>query len=206
MGWLSTLGKIGLGVGSIAATPFTAGTSLAWLPAAMGAGGAALSGMGKDAAANRGAAFDGQSELARLMLAREQLEAQSDRDVFDQGIQREQEGRTGREDAWRKLLASQRTLSPGARPQLSPYSIAPRQATEMERGGAEALSAEVLQRLQGGNPIQAPTRRAPIPMPQIDPRLLKAGGLEQTAGWLGPLLGYLGRDRTTSKLPPGAQT
>lgn len=193
MGFWGNLAKIGLGVGSAVAAPFTAGTSLAWLPGVLGAGGAALSGMGKDAAANRGAQFDGQQQLAQLLLDREQMEGDRDSEYFDQGIRREQEGRAGRNDAWRQLLHSQRVLNPTPRPNVSPYQAPQRQITDTERGGAEALSAEVMQRLQGGNPIQAPTRREPIPMPQVDPRLLQPGGLEKTSGWLAPLLGYLGQ-------------
>ena len=69
-----------------------------------------------------------------------------------------------------------------------PYSVAPRQATETERGGAEALTREVMARLQGGNPIAAPTER---PM-TVDPRLLKAGRAEKTLGWLAPALSLAG--------------
>jgi hypothetical protein len=49
MGWGSILG----GIGSIAAAPFTGGTSLAWLPAAIGAGGAVADALGQGRAAGR---------------------------------------------------------------------------------------------------------------------------------------------------------
>lgn len=47
MGWLSTLGKFGLGIGSAVAAPFTAGTSLSWLPAVLGGAGAVVGGIGQ---------------------------------------------------------------------------------------------------------------------------------------------------------------
>lgn len=164
----------------------------------LGAAGAGIGAASQASAQNRGEQFAGQQDLAQLIMQREmgkaQLEGQADRDVFDQSIRREQEGRDGRADAWRKLQSAQRTLSPGARPQLSPYSVAPRQATDTERQGAEALSAEVMARLQGGNPIAAPTRRdVNISAPNVDPGLLKAGGMEKAGGILAPILAYLSR-------------
>jgi hypothetical protein len=66
-----------------------------------------------------------------------------------------------RSSAWESLLSAQRTLNPGARPQLAgKYAVAPRTATGIERQGADALTPEVMARLQGGNPIAVPTRRA----------------------------------------------
>jgi 4-hydroxy-4-methyl-2-oxoglutarate aldolase len=53
--------------------------------------------------------------------------------------------------------------------------------------------AEVLARLQGGNPMEAVTRRAPgleyDPTAQVDMNLLNASKGEKRAGWLGALLG-----------------
>jgi hypothetical protein len=191
MGWLKNIAR----VAAVGAAPFTGGASLAALPMinAIGAGGAALSAGSQASAQNRGSQFGGQMDLANLLMQRDfgrlGLEGEADRDFFNQTIGREQEGRAGREDAWRKLQSAQRTLSPGARPSLSPYSVAPRQATDMERQGADALSQEVMARLTGGNPIAMPTRRDTSfqydPMSTIDPRLLKAGKGERIAGWLG---------------------
>jgi hypothetical protein len=77
-----------------------------------------------------------------------------------------------------------------------PYAMAQRQPTAMERQGGEALSAEVLARLQGGNPMEAVTRRDPgleyDPTAQVDLNLLNAGRGEKVSGWLGALLGGLG--------------
>lgn len=147
-----------------------------------GAAGEALGAHSQASAQNRGAAFEGQAILERLLQDRENSR-------FNQSVAREQEGRASGQDAWRRLMAAERTLNPGPRPQLSPYSIAPRQTTDAERTGAEAMRGEVMKRLEGGNPIQMPTER---PM-TVDPSLLRAGRGESTSGWLAPLLTYLER-------------
>lgn len=182
MSFWGGLGKVLGTVGSVAAAPFTGGTSLAWLPAALGAGGAALGAIGQSKAQNRDAQYSGQLDLERLLMARDQQQ-------FNNTLAREQDGRESGSDAWRKLLAAQRTISPGPRPQLSPYSVAPRQATGAEMDGANAMTAEVMARVQGGNPLPMPAQR---PM-SVDPRLLKPGGMEQAAGWLSPILSFMGQ-------------
>lgn len=191
MGFWGTLGKIGMAAAPIIAAPFTAGTSLSFLPAALGAGGAALGAIGQGRAQNRGEQFGGQMDLAQLLMSRDvnqaHLEGQADRDFFSQNLQREQEGREGRKDAFSGLMRASRVLNPGAKPQLSPYSVKPREFSDMERQGADAMSAEVMARLQGGNPIAAPTRRGVnIAAPNVDPRLLEPGMMEKILEWLGP--------------------
>jgi hypothetical protein len=181
MGFWGTLGKIGGAIGGIAAAPFTGGGSLAALPAILGAGGAALGAISQGKAQNRGAEFGGQLDLERLLMER-------DAQFFNQNIAREQEGRAGASDAWRKLLSAQHTISPTPRPNVSPYSAAPRQATGAEMQGADALTQEVLARLTGGNPIAAPTQR-PL---SVDPKLLKSGWLEKLAGYGGAGLSAYG--------------
>ena len=169
MGFWSTLGKIG----SIGAAPFTGGASLAALPAidAIGAGlGAAAQGM----ANNRGAKFQGQLDLERLLMQREQ-------NAFNNQVTREQEGRAGQADAFRKLMAAQRVASPAARPNVTPYAAPRRMATDAELSGADALTQQVLARLQGGNPITLPAER----QMQVDPKLLNAGVLERIFGIAG---------------------
>jgi hypothetical protein len=175
MGFWSTIGNIGASIGA----SLIPGGSLIKdvVKAGIGAGGAALGAAGQASATNRGEKFGGQLELERLLMDR-------DRQFQDQQISREQEGRAGSSDAWRKMLSAEHLLSPGARPQLSKYSIAPRQSTDTERQGASALSAEVMARLMGGNPIAAPIRRAPA----VDPKLLNAGGFETFAGIASPAL------------------
>lgn len=65
------LGSILGAIGSIAAAPFTGGTSLAWLPGVIGAGGALADTLG--GAAKAGQAQNNTSDLLKLALAREGL-------------------------------------------------------------------------------------------------------------------------------------
>lgn len=179
MSFWSNIAK-GLGIaGAGIATGLTGGAAAPLLPLALGAGGAALGAFSQGQATNRGEKFGGQLELEQLLMDR-------DRQLFDQRVARETEGRTGQSDAWRKLLAGSRTLSPGTRPQLSPYSKAPRGITAQEQTGADALVQEALARLQGGNPIPAVTQR-PV---NVDPKLLDAGLWENIAGAAGPGLAF----------------
>ncbi len=182
MSFWGGLGKVlGVAGGAIAA-PFTGGASLAAiLPAVLGAGGAAAGAIADSKANNRGAQYSGQLDLEKLLMARDQQ-------FQNQQIQREQEGRAGTTDAYRKLLSAQHIGTPSAQPHLSPYSVAPRQATAPELQGADALTQQVLARLQGGNPIPEVAQR-PL---AVDPKLLQAGGGEQTAGWLSAILSGLG--------------
>jgi len=169
----------------------------ALVPGLSGAG-KALQASSQASASNRGTKFEGQLDFARLMAERDaknaDLKAAADNDFVSNTIARETEGRAGRQDAWRKLLSAQNTLSPSQMPNVAgPYAAPQRQPTAMERQGGDALSAEVLARLQGGNPMEAVTRRDPglefDPTAMIDPRLLDASKGEKRAGWLGALLG-----------------
>lgn len=176
-GFLKGLGKVvggltGLGGG---------GVDYDKLATMIGGAGAGLSAYGQSAAGNRDGKYAGQLDLEQLLMDR-------DKQYFDQSIDREKEGRAGLTDAWQKLLAAEHVGSPGARPQLSPYSVARRQPTETELFGADQMKQEVLRRLQGGNPIAVPQQR-PL---SIDPTLLNAGTGEKVSGWLGAGLGALG--------------
>lgn len=168
--------------------------------ALLGIAGAGLGGGSRAAALNRQGDFYGGLDLATLLnqreMGRQNLLAGADNDYTSNQIARSQEGRASGQDAWRKLLSAEHTLDPGARPQLAgPYNIAPRQANPIERQGADALANEVMQRLQGGNPIAEVTKRpvdlAYDPMSTVDPRLLKAGKGEKWSGWLGAILSGL---------------
>jgi hypothetical protein len=162
MGFWGALGK-GLGIaGGALAAPFTGGASL--IPTIMGAAGAGLGAISEGKAKNRGEKFGGQLDLERALLEREMGNMRSGG------------------DAWRRLQAAQRTKSPGARPQLSPYSVAPRQATGAELSGADAMTREVMARLQRG-PMEA----------QVDPDLLDSGWFERIAGYASPVLGPYSR-------------
>lgn len=180
MGFWSTLGNIGLSVGS-ALIP---GGSLVkdGIKAGIGAAGAGLGAASQGSANNRGEKLAGQMDLERLLMDR-------DAQFQSQSIAREQEGRAGGNDAWRRLIAAQRTLSPGAKPQLSPYSIAPRQATGAEMQGADAMSNEVMARLLGGNPMPQVQQR----QMNVDPGLMDPSGFEKFSGLASPILGFLSR-------------
>lgn len=202
MGWTDIFKK----VAPIAASfiPGVGPFASAGLSAVLGAGGSALGAVNQSQATNRDAKFSGQMDLAQLLAARDAarlgFEGQADRDFFDQGIAREEEGRAGRSSAWRGLLSAERTLNPTARPDVAgAYGVPKRQASEGERAGADAMKAEVMARLQGGNPIAAPTRRDTSfgydPMSTIDPRLLDASGGEKATGWLSAILSGLGSIR-----------
>lgn len=205
MGFLSGLGKV-LGVaGAGLAAPFTGGASLAALGPILGAAGAGLGAASQAKANNRGEQYGGQLDLEQLLMAR-------DSQNQNMNIAREQEGRAGQTDAFRKLLSAQHLLTPATQTHLSPYSATPRTATDAERGGADALTEQVLARLQGGNPI-APVESRPITANdaafRVDPRLLQAGSGEQIGGWLSailPSLGMLSRPKppVMSGVPTGA--
>jgi hypothetical protein len=143
--------------------------------------GAGIGAFAHGAAKNREDEFYGGMDLERLLMDR-------DRETQTMRVQREQEGRAGASDAWRKLLATDYAQRPNAAPALSPYSK-PRRDLSGLRPGADALQAEVMQRLTGGNPI-APIQQRPL---SVDPSLLRGGGAERAANILGPILSILGR-------------
>lgn len=169
MSFWSKLGGIGASIG---AALIPGGSLLKdGIKAGLGAAGAGLSAASQSSANNRGEKFSGQIDLEKLLMERDQK-------AQEQRIAREQEGRAGATDAWHKLLATNHLTNPGARPQLSPYSIAPRQPSQMELNGADQLSREVAGRLSGGNPIPQVVDR-PL---SVDPNLLNAGKFENIAG------------------------
>ncbi len=162
--------------------------------------GAGLGGASQASANNRGQKFGGQMDLATLLQQRDienaRLLAQADNDFTANQISREQEGRAGQQDAWRKLLSAQRVTNPGQMPNVSPYAAPQRQATHAELTGATALSEEVRNRLINGNPIAAIERRGSgmtfDPRTVVDPRLLDAGKGEKITGWLSAFLNGMG--------------
>ena len=151
MGFWSTVGKIAKVAAPVVAAPFTGGASLAALPGVIGAG---LGEISQSTAHNRGEKFGGQLDLERALIEREFMNNQS------------------RKSAWSGLKSAQHTINPGARPQLSPYSVAPRQSTGAELQGADALTQEVMARLQGG-----PGRT------NVDTSLLDPGIWERITGY-----------------------
>lgn len=71
------LGSILGGIGSIVAAPFTGGTSLAWLPAALGAGGAVADAIGSGRAQGRVAETNANSNYDQNRLRAAQLMEQA---------------------------------------------------------------------------------------------------------------------------------
>jgi len=149
-----------------------------------GAIGAGLGGLSQGQAQNRGNKFEGQLALQNLLMQRDQQ-------GFQNSLMREQEGRTGTSDAWRKLLSAQHMLNPAQMPSLSPYALPQRQASDAERTGADALTQQVLARLQGGNPIPS-FQQSPM---TVDPKLLDPGIFERIAGYASPALSLYGARR-----------
>jgi hypothetical protein len=163
----------------------------------LGAGGSAAGAMSHGAAQNRDAQFSGQMDLASLLMQRDaelqRLRAGADNDYTSNQIARENSGMATRGDAWHKLLSAQHTLSPAQMPNVSPYAAPQRQATGAEQQGANALTSEVMARLEGGNPIAGIERRNPTLDPVgVDPKLLRPGGIERFGGILSPILSGIG--------------
>lgn len=140
--------------------------------------GAVLGAISSGQAHNRGQKLGAQMDLESLLMAREG-------NYQNMRVQREQENRAGTSDAWRKLLAAQHTLFPGQMPNVTPYAAPRRPMTNLEQTGADALSAEVLNRLLQGNPIPQVQER-PL---EVDRKLLNPGKLERITGWLAPIFG-----------------
>lgn len=198
------IGGAGLGTAlSFGAAAPALGAALGGLGIGGATGGALASGLGAASAGlgalsgaqanNRGEKFGGQLDLERLLMERDQQ-------FQNQQIARQQEGRAGASDAWRKLLSASHALSPGSRPHLSPYSVTPRAITNEEARGGGSLIEEVLKRLEGGNPLPQVTQR---PM-NVDPKLLDAGMLEKLSGIASPALGIwsqLAKRGTAAKGP-----
>jgi hypothetical protein len=194
MGFLDGLKGIKLSIGS---------SPPRWRPrqgcrkAGLSAGGAALGSAANASANNRGEKLSAQQDIANLLLQR-------DRQYQDMQIAREQEGRAGASDAYKKLLSTSHLLNPGPQSQLAgKYSIAPRQAGPEEMQGAEALRAEVMKRLTGGNqmPQVQPTDLG------IDRNLMNPGVMEKIGGYAAPALDVLsrlnfGKKQAASAPPP----
>ena len=138
----------------------------------VGAIGAGIGAVSQGMSQNRGEKFGGQLDMERALIERELMNNQS------------------RQGAWRGLKSAQHTINPGPRPQLSKYSVAPRQATDAELSGADALTNEVMMRLQRG-PSQA----------AIDPKLLDPGIMERLLGYGSAGMGALGIYQQGRQIP-----
>lgn len=143
--------------------------------------GGALGANSQASANNRGAQLAAGMDLERLLLDRDDT-------YFNQRIRREQEGRAGSSDAWRKLVSTDYAMNRPAQPNITPYA-APQRSLAGLQPGAQALQAEAMQRLKGGNPI-APVTERPL---AVDPNLMKPGALESITGYVSPWLTLIGR-------------
>ena len=110
-----------------------------------------------------------QLDLQRLLM-------DSQGQAFNQNVAREQVGAATASDAWRKLLATQ--YAQGGRqalPNVSPYATPQRSLAGLQPG-ADALTQELMKRLQGGNPIQPVTPFVPFANDKKKADEVKAAG------------------------------
>lgn len=146
------------------------------------------------------AAADNRSAGVESAALAEQLNQSRQRSFLEQMLAREQEGRAGSTDAWKKLQQAEymtqagpytapTVTSQGKPTQLASFGFGPKAATGNELAGADALKTEALKRLQGGNPM--PEVKDPGQF-QFDPNLMKPGMFERLAGLAGPVLSGLG--------------
>jgi len=209
MGFWSTLGKIGGGLGSIVAAPFTAGTSLAWLPAALAAGGTIAGGLASGRASNRGTAAALSVDQQRLALEGDQTR-----------INQQAENRTERGDAWKKLLNADYTLnSKGHTPAtltsqftgtraLPSFGIARTGGpSEAVTQGATGLQSEVLKRLTSGSQLPGVTATPDLSQyakPGIWERIL--GIAAPVATGLGSIYGAIGKQASSPTATPAVSS
>lgn len=142
MSFWSALGKIAAPIGALAAAPFTGGTSLAWLPAAIGAGGAALSSASGSMANNRGTSAE--------------LTLDANRQFEDELLKREMEKRANRNDALKQSVFA--SLLSQYHPAQRPMGISqsPFQGLGDIGGQATNFAAQdALTRLKAGDQLPA---------------------------------------------------
>jgi hypothetical protein len=155
------------------------------LSLAAGIGGPILAGQAQAAQSGR------QAELA-ANLAEEDINQRRRTELWNQMLQREQEGRAGRPDAWRQLQQSQ-YVAGGGRPYTAPswgtaFGFGPTAPSEATRTGARTLSDRSQQYLEKG-PDLTPTVSGEDY--RIDRSLLEPGTGETIAGLVGTgLTGY----------------
>lgn len=212
MSFLSMLGKIGKaavgfipGVGPAISGVLNniGGQSQSPWGQIAGMAGAGLGAAAQSNAANRGTNIDvgfGEEQMnqgrERLRLDASRLSQDQLNDYYDNSIARETEGRTGRNDAMRGVQQAEylKNRSGYAAPSgTSAIGFGPKASTDAEKQAAELMRMEVMKRLEGGNPLEAPTMPTPVQpgMPgqyQVDPKLRKPGMFEKIAGVAAPVL------------------
>lgn len=211
MGFWSTLGTIG----SIAAAPFTGGTSLAWLPAALGAAGQVGNVLGKASGgkqdANQAQAVnDATLNNQRLNSYNTQQNAQMNQGQLD--LQRKQFDENSEAARLKRalvgsLLGNMQDFNismPGIPQAQVSGGLKPSSLGQGGRDAAAEMVARALSQVrsgnqyQGGNILQAPTLQAPT-------RIDSGTGFLDTAALIASLGGALGagmKDYTKINVPP----
>ena len=153
-------------------------------PDVLGAIGSGLSAGADTAAHNRGVNMSAE-ETAQMIRMRQ------DQQYRDAMVQRAQEGRASGSDAWRKLNSAEyvagRTSDYTPREGLPSYGFGPKASTPAQIAAAAAQRDEAMGRLQGGNPLPAPTAPTPFEFQTQGP-----GMFERIAGIAGPGLSFWG--------------
>lgn len=188
------------------------------IPQIAGAAGAMLSERSKATTANRGSQIDAmiaqenqrranETNFNAAALRKAELDSQNASNYQNQQISRAAEGRASGNDAFLNLqkteyLANNKGPQPssvtimGKQVQLPQFDLGQRASTDAEVHGANAYRDEVMKRLDGGNPITAPTmgtspdigaRPTPFTIPD---NLTHAGAGEQITGLLGTGLSF----------------
>lgn len=206
MGFWSSLLKIAAPVASIAAAPFTGGTSLLGLTGTA-AKVAQLGAAGLGAVANTSAS--NRSTNADYDLKQQEQQQNQQRDYwsalnnfYNAQMQREKTNSTARADNVRQLQQAEyianNTANYTPKNGLPSYGFGPHAATSNEIAGANTLKDEIMARM-GKDAVpefQAPT--APTPF-TIDPKYRSAGTWEKIAGLASPFLAAAGTGADPTK-------
>lgn len=195
------LGSILGGIGSIVAAPFTGGTSLAWLPAAIGAGGAVADSLAAGRAQGRGAAAQAntqqQQQLLQALLAQEQAnQNRANLDLNQRNFQLTAPNKRGSTAVLGDLLSRAQDVKITPRAGLEKYvpqvtgGFKPSNLSPETRQLGQSMTQNALtQQLKGDSftnpPVQDFSQAKPLPLPQ-------ANGLDKFLSIAGPIAGIAG--------------
>lgn len=181
-----------LGLGAVAATPFTGGTSLAALPAILGGAGAMIGAAGQGAAQNRGATTAAGIDRDRNVVDanRDYETALANRAKLD--LDQRATADKLQSEAWKKSLQSALALnwSPAARPKgVANISFVGKGIGEQGRMSAETINRAAQLKLLNGekfDDLPGLERFTPSELP-------KQSMWEKIANILGPSLSVAGK-------------
>ena len=187
----SKLGNILKVGGGVAAAPFTGGASL--IPTIASMGGSVLGGLAEGKAA-------GRSNQVQAGLTEEEINQGRQQQFFNNSLAREADKRASGANAMRAIqqseyLANAEGYAPKAG--LGSFGFGPKGATAAEKAAAAKYLAENQQRINTGDSL-LPQVKDPGTY-RIDPKLLKAGKLENVMGALGGGLEAFGNLSTASQ-------